>query len=123
MEAFLFLIETRKALAVSTLSRHSWQSNAQTVGSGSEMVGSGVGFSNAPENVRTGCASLNADPCATDFAAGASASAVAAPLAPPAANASTTRRAVGHDRLRINLGTGRASGMLTPRSSGPNLNR
>src|SRR5438477_12025308 len=75
IEPVLFLIDTRNGVDVSTFSRHSWQSNAQIVGSGSEMVGSGVGFWNEPEKVSTGCASLSAVACATGFGAGATGSA------------------------------------------------
>src|SRR5438552_12493531 len=122
MDALLFLIETRKPFAVSTFSRHSWQSNAQTVGSGLEIVGSGVGFSNAPEKVRTGCETLKAVPCATGLGAGAIES---APLGswshtertrPQIAIADARLRRMGSFRVRC-------SGLDYPRAAGSNRSR
>src|SRR5436305_12710253 len=68
IEPLGFLIETRNGSVVPTFSVHSWQSNAHTVGSGSETTGSGVGVSNDPENVRTGFAVPSGAPFATGVA-------------------------------------------------------
>src|SRR4051794_286743 len=65
MDELPLWIATRNGSCVDTFNDHSWQSTAQTVGSGSLAIGIGAGLCIVPAKVSTGCPGDSAVPCET----------------------------------------------------------
>src|SRR5437588_11623618 len=104
MEPLPLRIDTRNGCVVATVSRHCWQSNTQTVGSGAEMVGNGVGLRKPPANVRTGSALPSAVPWATGFGDEPIGSAAVALWAPRTRTSAAPRAIAWIRRLGVRSG-------------------